>query len=135
MGPSNPKNQNKKNKKLDPPDLIWNSYFALLLVQLSDRIDQRVGSQDDASALGPLRAHQYVLTQKDLTDVLGPGHTDQGFSQQVGLKDVAMFLSPGDVKAGTLSSERNEKQRRSESSLITMRKQTMAGTGTGSCIG
>lgn len=86
------------------------SYLSLLLVQISDGVDQRVGSQDDAGALGPLCAHQAVLAQKDLADVFGPRHPDDGFPQQVGLKDVAVALSARDVKVGTLNSGEKKKK-------------------------
>lgn len=78
------------------------AYFSFLLVQLPDRVDQCVWSEDDACALWPLRAHQRVLPEQDLTDVLSTSHADHGFPQEVGLKDIAVFLSPGDVEAGTL---------------------------------
>lgn len=69
------------------------SYFSLPLVQVSDGVDQSVGSQDDAGALGPLGAHQAVLAQQDLTDVFGARDPDDGFPQKVGLKHVAMAFS------------------------------------------
>lgn len=69
------------------------SYFSLPLVQVSDGVDQSVGSQDDASALGPLGAHQAMLSQKDLSDILSPCHSDHWFPQEVGLKHVAMAFS------------------------------------------
>lgn len=71
-------------------------------MQRTDRVDERVWSEDDARALWPLCAHQGVFTEQDLTNVFSAGHADHGFPQEVGLKDVAVFLSPGDVKAGTL---------------------------------
>lgn len=78
------------------------AYFSFLLVQITDRVDERVWSKDDARALWPLCAHQCVLPEQDLTNVFSARHTDHGFPQEVSLKDVAMFLSPGDVEAGTL---------------------------------
>lgn len=71
-------------------------------MQLTDRVDERVWSKDDACALRPLCAHQCVFTEQDLTDVFSAGHPDHGFPQEVGLKDIAVFLSSGDVEAGTL---------------------------------
>lgn len=47
----------------------FHSYFSVPLVQVSNGVDQGVGSQDDAGALGPLGAHQTVLPQQDLADV------------------------------------------------------------------
>ena len=69
------------------------SYFSLPLVQVSDGVDQGVGPQDDAGALGPLGAHQTVLAQQDLADVFSTCDPDDRLPQQVGLKHVAMTLS------------------------------------------
>lgn len=69
------------------------SYLPLPFVQVSDGVDQGVGSQDDAGALGPLCAHQTVLPQQDLTDVLSTRHSDQGLPEEMGLKNVAMTFS------------------------------------------
>lgn len=71
-------------------------------MQLTDGVNERVRSEDDARALRPLCADQRVFAEQDLTDVFSAGHTDHGFPQEVGLKDVSVFLSPGDVKAGAL---------------------------------
>lgn len=71
-------------------------------MQVSDGVDQGVGPQDDAGALGPLSAHQAVLTQQDLADVFGPGHPDDRLPEEVGLKHVAVALSARDVEVGAL---------------------------------
>lgn len=71
-------------------------------MQITDRVDERVRSEDDPCALWPLCAHQRVFAEQDLTNVFSASHADHGFPQKVGLKDIAVFLSPGDVKAGTL---------------------------------
>lgn len=62
-------------------------------MQVSDGVDQGVGSQDDAGALGPLGAHQAVFAQQDLSDVFCTRHPDHGLPKEVGLKHVAMALS------------------------------------------
>lgn len=80
-------------------------------MQISDGVDQRVGSQDDAGALGPLCAHQAVFAQQDLADVFGPRHPDDGFPQQVRLKDVTVTLSARDVEVGSLKSEEKKKKK------------------------
>lgn len=74
-------------------------------MQVSDGVDQGVGSQDDAGALGPLGAHQRVLAQQDFADVFCARHPDDGLPEQVGLKHVAMTLSARDVEVGALSCE------------------------------
>ena len=73
-------------------------YLSLLLVKVSNGVDQGVGPQDDAGALGPLRAHQAVLSQQDLTDVVCTCHPDDGLPQEVGLKHVTMTFSARDVE-------------------------------------
>ena len=67
-------------------------------VQLSTGVDQRVGAQDDAGALGPLRTHQRVLPHQDLADVLCARHSDQRLSQQVCLEHVSVALPTRDVE-------------------------------------
>lgn len=74
-------------------------------MQVSDGVDQRVGPQDDAGALGPLGAHQAVLAQQDLADVFCARHPDDGLPEQVGLEHVAVALSARDVEVGTLQSK------------------------------
>ena len=71
-------------------------------MQVSDGVDQGVGSQDDAGALGPLGAHQAVFAQQDLADVFCARHPDDGFPKEMGLKHVAVTLSARDVEVGTL---------------------------------
>jgi len=83
-----------------PP--LPHSYFSVPLVQVSGGVDQGVGSQDDAGALGPLGAHQTVLSQEDLADVFCARHPDDGLPEEVGLKHVAVTLSARDVEVGTL---------------------------------
>lgn len=68
------------------------------LVQLPAGVGQGVWAQDDAGALGPLRAHQCVLPHQDLADVLRARHSDQRLSQQVRLEDVSVALSARDVE-------------------------------------
>lgn len=60
---------------------------------VSNGVDQGVGSQDNAGALGPLGTNQAVFAQQDLTDVLGARHPDDRFPKKVGLKHIAMTLS------------------------------------------
>lgn len=60
---------------------------------VSNGVDQGIGSQDDASALGPLGTHQAVLAQQDLADVFSARHPDDRLPQKVGLKHIAMTLS------------------------------------------
>lgn len=67
-------------------------------MQVSDGVDQGVGSQDDAGALRPLGAHQRVLAQQDLADIFRARHPDDGLPQQVGLEHVSMALSARDVE-------------------------------------
>lgn len=79
-----------------------NYYLPLLLMKIPHGIDQSVGSKDDARALGPLCAHQVVLSQQNFTDVFGTSHTNDRFTQKVCFKHVAMPLSPRNMKTGPL---------------------------------
>lgn len=71
---------------------------------VSDGVDQGVGPQDDAGALGPLRAHQAVLAQQDFADVFGARDPNDRFPEKVGLEHVAMTLPARDVEVGALES-------------------------------
>ena len=71
-------------------------------MKVSDGVDQGVWPQDDAGALWPLGAHQGVLTQQDLADILCTRHPDDGLSKQVGLEHISVALSAGNVEVGTL---------------------------------
>lgn len=53
------------------------SYLPLSPVKVSYGVDQGVGPQDDARALGPLCAHQVVLTQQDFPYVFCTRDPDQ----------------------------------------------------------
>lgn len=81
------------------------SHLPLAPVQLPAGVDQGAGSQDDAGALGPLGAHQGVLAQQNLPDVVGAGDPDHRLSQQVSLKHAAVAMPPGGVEAGALQEE------------------------------
>lgn len=74
-------------------------------MQIPNGVDQGVGSQDNAGALGPLGAHQAVLAQQDLADVFCTCHTDDRLPKEVGLEHVAVTLSARYVKVGTLECE------------------------------
>lgn len=78
-------------------------------MQVPDGVDQRVGPQDDAGALGPLGAHQAVLAQQDLADVLCARHPDDGLPEQVGLEHVAVAFPARDVEVGALWSVDGER--------------------------
>lgn len=67
-------------------------------MQVSNRVHQGVGSQDDAGALRPLGAHQAVLAQQDFADVFSSRHPDDRLSKEVGLEYVAMTLSARDME-------------------------------------
>lgn len=67
-------------------------------MEVSDGVDQGVGSQDDACALRPLGAHQAVFPQQDLADVFCTRHPDDRLPQEVGLKHISVTLSPRDVE-------------------------------------
>lgn len=56
-------------------------YLPLPLVQLSNRVDQCVRSQDDTGALWPLGAHQAMFTQQDLAYVFRTCDSDEGLSK------------------------------------------------------
>lgn len=113
---------NKGDTEINPPCLrstnfadlqirwptLLTSYLSLPLVQVSDGVDQGVGSQDDAGALRPLGAHQRVLAQQDLADIFCARHPDDGLPQQVGLEHVSMALSARDVEVWTLWCEEEE---------------------------
>lgn len=94
------------------------AYFSFLFVQLTDGVDERVWSKDDARALWPLCAHQGMFTKQDLTNVFSASHANHRFPQEVGLKDIAVFLSPGDVKAGTLRKRETKTERQSKRNVI-----------------
>lgn len=82
------------------------AHLAALAVQVTDGAEQGVGAQDDLGALGPLRADQRVLTQKDLADVLSARHPHHRPAQEVGLEDISVPLPPGAVEAGALGTSR-----------------------------